>query len=258
MEHIFSILNSISIRWQDIVDILIVSYVIYRIIILLQGTLASRMILSIIFLFFLMKISESSFFKLHTLNWLLTHFWSIAFIALIILFQPELRRALARFGYYNLFSQGKQKDLYVIEEITKATSTFSTKKIGALIVLERETGLEPIKDLGIKIDAIVSSELLRVIFFPNSPLHDGAVIIKDDRIDSAGCFLPLTQNPDLPIYLGTRHRAAIGITEETDAVVVVVSEERGTISICMDGKIYELNDPMELKNALLEIYKLKK
>jgi len=243
-----------GLRIQDVLDILVVSLIIYRSLLLIQGTLAARMIISVIFLFALMHVAESKYLQLHTLSWLLRHFWSIALLSIMILFQPEIRRAFARIGHKRLlFQRNLTQKQTLIDEIVKAATVLSNRKIGALTVLEREAGLQPIREMGVTLDAVVTSELLRTIFYPHSPMHDGAVIIRDYKIAAAACFLPLTQNPDLPPHLGTRHRAAIGVTEETDAIAVVVSEETGRISVAQMGQIEQLSGANQLNERLRQL-----
>ncbi len=251
-------IGNIVIRWQDILDIVIVAYIIYRLLLIIKGTIAVQMIFAFIVFFLMSKISSSHYMEFHTLNWILQHFWSVALIAIIVLFQPEIRRALVEFGRHKFFFRHENLNEKVINEIAKAADVFSTSRTGALIVLERKTGLQPIIELGSELDAAVTSEMLRSIFFPHSPLHDGAVIIKDFKIAAAGCFLPLTKNPFLPRRYGTRHRAAVGISEETDAVVAVVSEETGKISLVLGGRLESMSDHEELKRRLYEIYRIKK
>jgi diadenylate cyclase len=251
MSGLVSLLTDWGVRPQDLLDILIVAYIIYRGLLLIQGTLAARMVISVVFLFLLMHLAESRWLELHTLSWSLRHFWSIALLSMMILFHPEIRRALARFSQNRFWWQrvGTQ-DEQLIDELVKAVTALASRETGALIVLERETGLQPIRELGVQIDARVSSELLRALFYPNSPMHDGAVIIREFRIASAACFLPLTKNPDLSTHFGTRHRAAIGVTEETDAIAVVVSEETGRVSVAHLGQIETLDEPGQLRERL--------
>jgi diadenylate cyclase len=245
---------ALGIRPQDILDILIVAYVIYRALLLIQGTLAARMIITVVFLFLLMHASESKVLQLNALSWLLRNVWSIALLSITILFQPEIRRGLARMGRKRfLWQRGHSLDEALIEELLKAVTVLSSRRIGALIVLEGETGLQPIREMGVQIDAALTSEMLRTIFFPHSPMHDGAVIIREFRIAAASCFLPLTQNPDLPSHFGTRHRAAIGVTEETDAVSIVISEETGRVSIAHIGRIEQLPGTVELGERLRQL-----
>jgi diadenylate cyclase len=190
---------------------------------------------------------------LETITWIMTKLLPISIIALIIIFQPELRRGLARLGQFGVFPA---KEI-VIDEITKSSSTLSKKKIGGLIAIEREIGLRPYIESGVQLDSKVTSELLNTIFMPNTPLHDGGVIIQEDRIVAAGCLFPLTQEAHITKTLGTRHRAAIGLSEETDAIVVVISEESGTISLAVGGKLTRDLNKEELIRSLNNLYKSK-
>lgn len=255
-DYLFTLFGSTSIRLRDILDIAIVAYAIYLTFSLIRGTIATQMVLAVGILFALFKVSDPQYLDLKTLHWLMGNFWTIALLGSIILFQPEIRRGLTKIGQQRLFRRAIERDEVVITEVSNTVEVLSNSRIGALIVFERENGLEPIREMGQALDAEVSRELLHTIFFPNSPLHDGAVIIKDCRIAAAGCFLPLSKNPYLSSSFGTRHRAAIGVTEETDAVVVVVSEETGTISSTLGGHLQVHNSAEELKKRLLELYDL--
>ena len=243
--------------WMDALDILLISFLIYRFLLLIKGTRAVQIALGIVFVVIAYYLSQA--FELDTINWLLGNFHTVIVIAIIILFQPEIRRALAQFGKNPLmgfFRSAKQRD--TLEEVVLSIITLASKQIGALIVLERETGLRDYIEGGIKLDAIVSYDLILSIFNPRSPLHDGAVIICHDRIASAACFFPLTLNPRLGRELGTRHRAALGLSEETDALVIVVSEETGSISLAVEGKLLTKLDPQTLRNTLLEFLEKEK
>jgi diadenylate cyclase len=190
---------------------------------------------------------------LDTINWLLTKLIPISIIGLLIIFQPELRRGLARLGQFGVFPA---KEIIIVE-IAKSAVTLSKKKIGALIAIEREIGLRPYIESGVQLDGKVTSELINTIFMPNTPLHDGGVIIQEDRIVAAGCLFPLTQEPHITKTLGTRHRAAIGLSEETDAIVIVVSEETGTVSIAVGGKITRDLNKEALIKTLNNLYRQK-
>ncbi|MEE8360000.1 MAG: diadenylate cyclase CdaA [Candidatus Omnitrophota bacterium] len=190
---------------------------------------------------------------LDTITWIMTKLLPISIIALLIIFQPELRRGLARLGQFGVFPA---KDV-IIDEVTKSATTLSKKKIGALIAIEREIGLRPYIESGVGLDSKVSSELIATIFMPNTPLHDGGIIIQEDRIVAAGCLFPLTQDGHVTKTLGTRHRAAIGLSEETDAVVVVVSEESGAVSLAIGGKLTRDLNKEDLIKSLNNLYKSK-
>jgi diadenylate cyclase len=222
---------------SDIVDILIVSYIIYHLLKLLRGTRAVQLLKGITVLVVIWMISHV--FHLSTLQWLIENLFSVGVIAVIIIFQPELRRALEQLGRGGFFGRSRQAEdqiaARVVAEVVKAVTHFSRNRIGALIVIERQTGLSDYAETGTELEAKLSSELLINIFLPNSPLHDGAVIIRDAQIMSAGCYLPLTENPFVSKELGTRHRAGIGLSEISDAVALIVSEETGQVSLAIQG-----------------------
>ncbi|MFN3921244.1 MAG: diadenylate cyclase CdaA [Caldimicrobium sp.] len=223
-----------SFKLTDILDILIVGFIIYRILLLIQGTRALQMAAGLIFLVFLYFFSE--ILQLLTLNWILHTFLSSFLLLIIIIFQDDIRRALAQIGTAP-FTKLQAQYSFGIEEVVKAVSLMAEKRIGALIVFEREISLKDYLEGATTLQANISEELLLSIFHPKSPLHDGAVIISEGKILAAGVVLPLSTNPEIAKDLGTRHRAALGITEITDAVAVVVSEERGQISLAVSGKI---------------------
>ncbi len=223
---------------KDIIDILIVTYIMYQLILLVRGTRAVQLLKGILFLVVIWAIS--TWFDLYTLKWLMNQMFTFGVVAIFIIFQPELRRALEQLGRGKLFGRSSADDEEInklIGEMIKALNYLSRRKIGALVVFERETGLNEYTESGIKTQAVVSSELLINIFIPNTPLHDGAVIIQNKQIASAACYLPLSENPFISKELGTRHRAAIGVSEVTDAVTVVVSEETGQISLAINGQV---------------------
>lgn len=237
-------------RITDLLDILIVAFVTYRILLLIQGTRALQMVAGLTFLVFLYFFSE--IFQLLTLNWLLHTFLSSILILIIIIFQDDIRRALAKIGTAPFLKIQAQYS-YGMEEVVKAVSAMAEKKIGALIVFEREISLKDYLEGATLMEAKISEELLLSIFNPRSPLHDGAVIISEGKIKAAGVVLPLSTNPDIAKDLGTRHRAAIGITEVTDAVAVIVSEERGQISVAVGGKITRDVTPATLRKMLSQL-----
>jgi diadenylate cyclase len=235
--------------WRDAVDILVVAIVVYNLLLLIRGTRAVQMLLGIVFVGVLYYGAELT--GLPTLHWLLENLLIVLPFAIIILFQQEIRRALANFGRNPLWGLAKQQKVeQTFGEIVLAVTTLSSRRIGALIVLERLQGLRNYVENGILLDAELSFDLLINIFTPDTPLHDGAVIVQDDRIAAAACFLPLSASPELSKDLGTRHRAALGITEETDAVAVVVSEENGIISVAFDGEMVRDLDGKSLRNTL--------
>jgi diadenylate cyclase len=224
---------------KEIVDILIVSYVIYKLIMLVRGTRAIQLLKGIFVV--VVTWALSIWFHLNTLQWMMNQMFTVGVIAVIIIFQPELRRALEQLGRGALFTRSNaEEDKEInerIRELMKTLTNLSRRKIGALIVFERQTGLNDYIESGIQIGAEISSELLINIFIPNTPLHDGAVIIRQNRLMAAGCYLPLSENPFISKELGTRHRAAIGMSEVSDAISVTVSEETGQISLAINGLI---------------------
>lgn len=223
----------------DIIDILIVSYVFYKLIMLVRGTRAVQLLKGIFVV--IAAWALSIWFNLYTLQWLMNHMFTFGVLALIIIFQPELRRALEQIGRGRLFTRASadEDEEYrkYLEEVIKACNYLSKRRIGALIVFERETGLNEFIESGTPLHSNISSELMINVFTPNAPLHDGAVIIRKNVIMAAGCYLPLSENPFISRELGTRHRAAIGMSEVSDALAIVVSEETGKISLAMNGQI---------------------
>lgn len=247
-----------NIRLRDIIDILFVAMLFYRLFTLIKETRAEQLTKGIVILLILTKLSDWA--ELFTINWILEKTMTVGTLALLIVFQPELRRGLEYIGRGSYLSKSlieiRGESLNkVVEEMIEAVGSLSRQKIGALIVIERKTGLNEVVETGTKIDGYVSSNLLINIFIPNTPLHDGAVIIKEDKIKAAACFLPLTDNLDLNPELGTRHRAALGISEKSDSLVVVVSEETGGISVAENGKIARYLDLQTLEKILLDMYK---
>lgn len=241
-------------KLTDIIDIFLIAIIVYQLLKLLKETRAMQLVKGIFFLFLILQIS--SWAHLTTLNYLMRNAMQVGMFAIVVIFQPELRSLLEKMGRSNV---GKLIDVatgntgdedHVITEIVHAATNMSSTKTGALIVIERETKLGDVIHTGTLLDADVSSSLLENIFFPNTPLHDGAVIIRGDRVHTAGCFLPLTSNTNLSRDLGTRHRAALGISEASDAVVVIVSEETGKISIALNGSLTRNLTEASLKTAL--------
>lgn len=228
-----------DIHITDIIDILIVSYVIYKLILLVRGTRAIQLLKGILVV--VVTWALSSWFKLNTLQWMMNQMFTFGLVGVIIIFQPELRRALEQLGRGKLFSRTNVEDDQDmnrrINEVLRAVQYMARRKIGALIVFERETGLNDYVESGIHLESQISSELLINIFIPNTPLHDGAVIISKSKLMAAGCYLPLSENPFISKELGTRHRAAIGMSEVSDAMCVIVSEETGQVSLAMNGHV---------------------
>ena len=241
-----------DIRIFDIIDILIVSFIIYEFILLIKGTRAMQILLGLVFV--LLPIVISPWIQLNTIIWILEKILPIGVLALLILFQPEFRKTLEKLGRRGFLSgQSYIKDEELekmIAQIERAAVMLARDKIGAIVVISRETALEDYIESGIAIKGMVSAEFLQNIFFPKAPLHDGAVIIANGLVEAAGCILPLSDNPKLQQELGTRHRAAIGITEISDAVSVIVSEETGIISIAANGIINRKLDGEELSRNL--------
>jgi diadenylate cyclase len=245
-------------RWfNDTVDIALVYYLFYRLLLIIKGTRAFQMLIGIGII--VLALVASRWLEFYTLDWLIHSFWSQIVLALVILFQPEIRRTLAQVVQNNPFrSLSVVEGTKFIEETVKAAVSMANKRIGALIVLERDTDLSSIVEMGTELDAKVTKEILVSIFLPYSPIHDGAAVIRNGRIVAAGCFLPLTLSSNIPKSFGTRHRAAIGLTEESDAVVVVVSEETGEISVVQHGQIEHNADAPALRKTLSEIFIRKK
>ncbi len=236
---------------RDTVDILLVTAGIYWLLLLIRGTRAVQILVGLIVLIALSLASE--LFQLAALGMILERFLDFAVLIIVILFQNDIRRALARVGRGFFPSFAEERDIQIVEEIVRAAGTLSQRRHGALIVLERETNLSDMIEAGVSVDATLSKELLLSIFQPSSPMHDGAVIIQEGRVSSAGCILPLTVRTDLPEGLGTRHRAAVGITEETDALVIVVSEETSSISVVLGGEMLRGLDAPRLRVVLREV-----
>ncbi len=240
----------------DIIDILLVAAVVYRTMLFIKGTRAVSLIKGVAIIFVASILSKLLGFK--TVNWLIQQLVTLFLVALPIVFYPELRKTLERLGRGNFFQKDERFNIFergqsqkAVGEIVKAAEKFSEQGIGALIVLKQDSGLMEYVETGTLIDALVNAAMLETIFFPNSALHDGAVIIEGDRIIAAGCLLPLSDNLDLSRELGTRHRAAVGLSELSDALVVVVSEETGSISLAEDGKLQRYLTPKQLQERLL-------
>jgi diadenylate cyclase len=245
-----------ELRWQDVLDILLVAVILYRVLLLIKGTKAAQMLvgLGVLFLAFLL----SGYLQLYTIDWIIQSLWAQIVLALIILFQPEIRKALAQMGEARFLSFSSAEESRSVEEILKASVSLANRKIGALIVIERETSLNDFIEMASILDAKVSHELLLSIFNPTSPIHDGAVIVRGNRVIAAGCFLPLTLSSGFSRALGTRHRAGIGLTEETDAIVIIISEETGNIATAVGGKLRKKMDMNSLRDYLTENFAAKK
>ena len=241
-----------ELRWQDVLDMAIIGFVVYQLVLLIRGTRAVQMLTGL----FVLGIAYqgAQYFELYTLNWILDSLGNVILIVIVVVFQHDIRRMLTQVGTGPLFSGGRRiAHAQVIEEITRAAVLLASRRVGALIVIAREVGLNEYIEGGTRLDAQVTKELLVSIFLPTSPLHDGALAIQHGRVVAAGCFLPLTTNPNVSKTLGTRHRAAIGLTEETDALVVVVSEEEGKISLVREGRITRDLDAGVLRSTLQQL-----
>jgi diadenylate cyclase len=252
-EYLTSLLQRPPVGWWDLLDIAIVSFIFYEFLKLIRGTRAVQMAagsLLIVGLFYL-----SHLMPLQTLNWMIRNMLVYVAFAAIVIFQSDIRRALAHFGQAPFFRYFNRQEAAneTIEELVVAATMLSSQRTGAIIAIEREIGLRNYIESGIPVDATMTYDLLVTIFQVGSPLHDGAVIIQEDRIAAAACFLPLTVNPRVSRELGTRHRAAIGLTEESDAVAVVVSEERGQIALAIDGNIERDVTAEQLRERLMSL-----
>jgi len=237
-------------RWQDVIDVVVVAMLIYGVLVHIKGTRAVQMLLGLAVI--LLAFVASDKFELLTLRWILSSVLSSVILITIILFQADIRRVLTTVGKGTFFRKF-QEQLQLIEEVSRAAQTLASKKIGALVVFERTTGLNNYIESGTSLDARVSREIIVSIFYPASPIHDGAIVIQKGRISAGGCFLPLTTNPSVDKSYGTRHRAAIGLTEETDAVVVLVSEEKGQVSVVVNGVVTPSLDKAALDLRLRQL-----
>jgi len=238
--------------WRPIVEIIVLWFVIYHILLFLEGTRAINVLRGVIIL-----LAAFFFFQMvgfGTLDWLLTKLFGISIIAILIIFHPEIRQGLARLGQRHLFGTVlKEEELeYIIQQVVKAAENLAKEKHGALIAIENKVPLNTIMENGVSIDGKVSAELIQAIFTPNNPLHDGGLIIQNGRIMSAACLFPLTETFGLSRMFGTRHRAALGLSEESDAVILVVSEERQDMSIVYESKLYKDLNHEELAGKIKE------
>ena len=244
-----------NINISSILDILVVSYIFYKGYMLIRETRGLQLIKGLLLILLLIPIS--SLLKLTMLNWILERTITIGVLSIVIIFQPEIRRALEHLGRSAFndvhIMENKEKMVEIVTFIVNAAENLASSKTGALIIIEQRTKLEDIVNTGTKIDSVISTALLENIFVLNTPLHDGATIIRNDRIAAAGCFLPLSTNFDINKKLGTRHRAAIGISENSDALVIIVSEETGTISLAIGGKLTRNYSKERLKDIIIRI-----
>ena len=255
LEYLRAFAQATEFTWVDAVDILLVAVLIYKLLELIRGSRAFQMVVGTLIMVILYFVSRWA--RLETIDWLLRN--SLAYIgfAIIVLYQAELRKALAHLGKAPLFRFLGPHTSETIDEIVFATTTLARRRTGAILVIERDIGLRSYIEGGILLDAVLTYDLLLSIFNPRTPLHDGAVIVQGNRVAAAACFLPLSINPHLSKELGTRHRAAIGITEDTDAVAIVVSEETGTISYLEDGNILRGMDGDTLRAKLRQVLALR-
>lgn len=239
----------------DIIDIAIVSFIIYKVIGFFRSTRAAQLAWGIVIIGVIALISRV--LNLYIVNWLFSNLISVGLVALVVVFQPELRRGLellGRGGFRRQLIIQRESISGMVDKIVRSVEYFAARKEGAIIVIERHTALQDIVDTGTVIDAVISEDLIENLFYKGSPLHDGAVILRGERILAAGCVLPLTQNQNLSRELGTRHRAGIGITEVSDSVAIIVSEETGIISVSKDGKLSRFLDRKALEKQLLNMY----
>jgi uncharacterized protein (TIGR00159 family) len=245
-----------QLRWQDGVDIGIITFLVYRLLQLLRGSRVMQMIIGLAII--LVAYVSSRALGLFTLNWILDNFLGSIILVIIVIFQSDIRRALAQVGTAPLFGGAERTAQHredVIGEVTQAVVDLAEKSVGGLIVFEREVGLNEYMEIGTRLDARVSRELVESVFQPQSPIHDGALVIRKSRVTAVRCLLPLSTNPNLKKSWGTRHRAALGVTEETDAVAIVISEQEGTAALIVGGNVTENVGGPRLRAALRELVK---
>lgn len=245
-----------TVGFKDVFDILLVATIFYKIYEMLQDTRAITLMKGVLILLLLAWVAN--LVELHVISWLLTKIITLLLVALPVVFQPELRRALERIGQGKFLGSSvylnDEEANILVNEIDKAVFNMASKKIGALLVMEREIGINEIVDTGVRIDGLVTADFLGNVFIPNTPLHDGAAVVRGNRLIAAGCLLPLTENRSLSTELGTRHRAAIGLSEQCDALIIVVSEETGTVSIAENGRIIRHLNPDSLRQRLRPLF----
>ncbi len=248
------LIQNLSLLWRPFVEIAVFSFAYYLLFVYIKdsGMVQALKGLVLLAVFYFIAL----FLNLNAIGWVLSHLFQISILGFLIIFQPELRRGLTRIGQNPLFKVFLKEER-LISEVVQATMSMSKNKIGALIAIEREVGLKPYAESGIPLDGLLSSELLTNIFTPNTPFHDGGVVIEGGRVAAVGCLFPLSQSSKLSRTLGTRHRAAVGLSEETDAVVIVVSEETGAISLMNQGRMNRDLDEAQLLQMLSELYQPK-
>lgn len=240
-----------QIRWQDLVDIALVAFVVYHLILLVRGTRAMHMLMGLGLVFVVLVLSR--LLDLLTVNWIINSFLSSFILVVIILFAGDIRKALSSLGRGAILGAGEETP-DTLQEVVRAAESLAKTRTGAILVLERSIGLQEYMEVGQPLDAAVSRDLLISIFQPSGPLHDGAAFVRGDRVAAVRCLLPLSSNPSVSARFGTRHRAALGLSEETDAVVVVVSEERGQISVAEGGKLSPDLEPTALRRLLFDLF----
>lgn len=243
------------IRWQDLLDIGIITFLVYRSLQIVRGSRAMQMIIGLAVI--LVAYVSSRALGLLTLNWILDNFLASIILVIIVIFQSDIRRALTQVGSAPLFVSERivERSEDVIDEVVQASMALTDRHVGALIVLEREVGLNEYMEIGTRLDARVSRELVESVFLPHSPIHDGALVIQKGRVTAVRCLLPLSTNPNLRKTWGTRHRAALGVTEETDAVAIVISEQEGTAALVVGGNVTENIEGPRLRLALRDLLK---
>lgn len=251
MSEVLALIGQIT--WRDLLDIFLVTFVVYQGILLVKGTRAMHMLLGLGVVFVALVVSQR--LGLQTINWVIQSFLSSLILVIIILFQADIRRALARLGK-GPFASAETEANSTLEEVVRTAVTLASRMTGGLIVLERHIGLADYIESGVHLEAKVSRELLIQLFQTSGPLHDGAAVVSGERIVAARCLLPLSANPALARHLGTRHRAGLGLSEETDAVCVIVSEERGRVSVAVGGKLTPDLDAVALRNLLFELFEV--
>jgi uncharacterized protein (TIGR00159 family) len=245
-----------QIRWQDILDIGIIAFLVYRSLQIVRGSRAMQMIIGLAVI--LVAYVSSRALGLFTLNWILDNFLASIILVIIVIFQGDIRRALTQVGTAPLFGTAErsvQPQEDVIDEVAQAAGALAARRVGGLIVFQRDVGLNEYMEIGTRLDARVSRELIESVFLPHSPIHDGALVIQKGRVTAVRCLLPLSTNPSLRKTWGTRHRAALGVTEETDAVALVISEQEGTVALVVGGNVTENVNGARLRSALNDLVK---
>src|SRR5215472_2796067 len=245
-----------QLRWQDGLDIGIIAFLVYRVLQMIRGTRAMQMIVGLAVIVLAYAASRAA--GLFTLNWALDNFLGSIILVIIVIFQSDIRRALTQVGSAPLFASGDravQRREDILEEIVQAAMSLAAKRVGGLIVIQREVGLNEYMEIGTRLDARVSRELIESVFSPHSPIHDGALVVQKGRVTAVRCLLPLSTNPSLRKTWGTRHRAALGVTEETDCVAIVVSEQEGTVALVVGGNVTENIDGARLRLFLQDLIK---